>query len=846
MSAVRRLVHALSRLLPREIADAAAGDLEEQWRRDARQSRARAAARLAAEIPALLWCALRSRDVVSTFGRDLRYGVRLACRQPKAALLSLLTLALGLGAATALFALTNAWLLRPLPFPDADRLVAVWETVPSQDVFENTPAPAVLFEWRARARDFDALGAMTTAVATMTGAGDPERLAVLRVDEEMARVVGLRAAAGRLMSVSNGAPAEAMLSDAFWHRRFGGSPAVIGSSLTLDGQPVVVAGVLPADLSLLGLGADVWRPLRFTAAERESRSRYLWVIGRLRHGIAVARASDEVNAVSMSREPGLGARAVPLQEQTVGSLGHDLPVLLGATGVLLLIACANVAGLALARASVRRREFAVRAALGASRGRIAMQMIAEAMPVAFVGGIAGLVMSGWLVRAFVAWLPQREALAPVPLADPRVFAFGLAASVLSALCFGSVPAAAGASRRNAGAAGDDTRVQSASPAPLRMLAAVEIALSVALVIAAALVSRSFIRLSRVDLGFTPNGVVTFELPRRPGSESHAFFTEMLRRLETSPGIAGAGLTQALPLKSFGFGSNFPAEGVPPANRLTLWRIVSPQYFDTLKIPMVEGRAFDGRDASGAPRVAIVSESYAKATWPGQRAIGRRIGWATLERPMTVVGVVRDIRLTASAPIVPHVYMPFTQVDEFQPSQLAVRTGASVAEAVEAVRRAVWAIDPSQPIAGIQTMDALAWRTLARRRFQLALWISFAAVAAVLSLVGIYGVVSFAVRRSVKELGIRLALGARSAPLAARLVAQALAIAAAGTTAGMLIAYWTAETVRGFLVGIEPREPIVYAAVAAGVLLATAAAAAIPAHRVTRIDPLEAIATDSHG
>jgi putative ABC transport system permease protein len=835
----RRLVALLCRSLPPEIADAAAGDLEEQWRRDAGHSRTRAALHLGREVVPLVWCALRSRAMLSTFWRDLFYAVRLVRREPKPAVVVALTLAVGLGAATALFALTNAWLLRPLPFPGASRLVAVWETIPSQDVFQNTPAPAVLFEWRARAHAFDGLGAMTTATANLTGSGDPERLNVLRLDDEMVRVLRVRPAAGRLFSFDAAAD-EVLLSDAFWRRRFGGSAAAVGVPLLLDGRPAIVAGVLPPGITLLGIEADIWRPLRFTAAERQSRSRYLWVVGRLRDGVSVGQASADVEAIAQSLQPGLGARAVSLQEQTVGTLAHDLPVLLGATGVLLLIACANVAGLTLARASARRREFAVRAALGAGRPRLAAQVIVEALPPALLGGAAGLVAGGWLVRGFVAWLPQRESLAAVQLGDPRVFAFGLAVSIAAAAIFGAAPALLAGSRRTAAGLRADGRIASPSRAPMSVLAAIEVALSVALLIAAALVARSFVRLAHVDLGFRTEGIVTFELPRPRDAAGAAFLDELLRQLDASPAVASAAVSQGLPLRSFGFGSNFPVDEAAPKDHPAYWRIVSARYFETMGIPIVEGRTFDRRDHAGSPHVAIVSASFARAAWPGASAIGKRLAWASPDRSMTVVGVASDIRLTQASGPAPHVYMPYGQVDEFQPTQLAVRGRAGEAEVIDAVRRAAWTIDARQPVAGIETMDALAWRVLGRRRFQLALWMSFAAAAALLALLGVYGTVSYGVHRSAKEIGIRLALGAPPQRLMARVVAHAVAVAAAGTAAGMVLAYWTAGLVGGFLVAVQPRDPAIYATVVAGVLAAAAVAALVPARRAARVDPLAAV------
>jgi putative ABC transport system permease protein len=788
--------------------------------------------------------------MLSAFLRDVRYAARLFGREPRTSLLSVLTLALGIGATTALFTLTNAWLLRPLPFPNADRLVAVWETIPSASIFENTPAPAVLFDWKARARAFDGLAAFTPSSQNLSGRGEPERLNGIVASPELLDVLGVRPALGQpFTTAADGNGDDALLSWPFWQRRFAGDPAVLGTTLTLNGRAVRVIGVLPRGLQIMNMEADLWRPLRFTAAEQASQSRYLWVVGRMRAGITAAQATADLDAIARARSNGdLGARAVPLQEQTVGSLGHDLPVLLGATAVLLLIACANVASLTLARASTRRNEFLVRAALGAGRARIARQVLTEGLVMALSGGIAGLLLCGWLVRGFQAWLPQADRLPGVDLVDPRVFGFTFAISLATAVLFAIAPALQCGSRDVMTSLRGAARSVTAGLLPLRLLAAFEVALGVALLISAGVVGRSFIRLARLDLGFDARGVVTFELPRtadreRPGSPFH---DELLRRLADAPGIASAGVTQALPLKSFGFGSNFPVERATgkEGNLLSNWRIVSPQYFAAIGVALRQGRAFDSRDVAGGERVAIVSETYVRQAWPdGTSPIGRRIGWATLDQPMTVVGVAADIRLSPTIAPSPHVYMPYTQVAGFLPEQLVARGTLGDAQTIDAVRRAVWAVDPLQPIANVRTMDDLLWRLLGRRRFQLTLWAGFALVAVSLAMVGVYGVVSYLVRQSTKEIGIRLALGASPAALRWLVLRQGAWVGAGGIAAGLVLAYWSASVVRGFLIAVEARDPWTYGTVAALAAVATFAACALPARRAGRIDPLVTLRGD---
>jgi len=516
--------------------------------------------------------------------------------------------------------------------------------------------------------------------------------------------------------------------------------------------------------------------------------------------------------------------------------------------VLLLIACANVASFLLARASARRGEFAVRASLGAGRWRIVRQVVSEALPVAFAGGGCGLLLSSWLVVGFQNRLPQAATLTPVTLGDPRIIAFGCAASLLTAVLFSAAPALLLASKNTVAGMREAGRGVAGRQITLRVLACVEVALAVALLVAAGVVGRSYLRLTHVDLGFRTEHVVTFEVPRAdPGAarEGSAFFDELLTRLRDAPGIEHAGVTQALPLKSFGYGSSFVVEGVPgdPGRVLAHWRSVSPGFIEALGMRMREGRAFDARDRTGAERVAIVSASYAASAFPnGASPIGHRIGWATLDKPMTIVGVVEDIRLSPTVPPDPHVYMPYTQVAGYLPIDLAVRArdGVTDAQVIDTVRRAVWAIDPLQPVAKVRTMGTLLWELLDQRRFKLALWAGFAFAAALLALLGVYGVVSYVVRQATKELGIRIALGARPSSVIGLVLRQGSTIALVGAAAGVLLAYWTASLVRGFLIAIDPRDPLTYALVVTIVIAGALLACVLPARRAARLDPLTAI------
>ena len=783
--------------------------------------------------------------------QDLRFAWRLALRQPLVSAAAALTLALGIGSTTALFSVVHAWLLAPLPFHDPQRLVMVWETIPSASIFENTPAPASVLEWRKRTSAFEALAPWTQATVNLTGDGEPAQLTTVLASRELLPALGVAPLIGRNFDRAEGTPngpRAALLTFAFWKARFGADPAVVGRTLILGDKATTVIGVLPQEVSLPDVTADVWQPLAFTAAEEQSGNRFLWVLGRLTAAATSEEASRQVDAVMKAQSDGkLGARVVPLREQTVGPIGHDALVLFGATAFVLLIACANVASLTLARITGRRQELVVRTALGASRRRLMRQVLTESLMLAAAGGIAGFILAAWTVRAVVALTPQADALPPVTIASPWVFLFALAAATLTSVVFGIVPAWNSSSVQPGAAMQTGSRsVVAGGGRLLRGIVAAEVALALALLVGATLVMRSYEKLTRVDLGFQPHGLLAFQVPRAtpasalvPGT---AFYEEMLRGLRAVPGIRSAAVTQALPLRSSCCGSGFRVEGRTgdDASILSYWRTVSADYFTTMGIPLRAGRTFEPRDRDGAGKVAIVTESFARRAWPDGKSIGRRIGWGTLAEPLTVVGVAGDIKLSRAGEPGPHVYMPFTQVPDRLPQDLVVRADLSTAAAIEAVRSAIRTLDRNQPVAGIATMDALLERTMGRRRFQLALFSLFAGVSGLLAMIGIYGVLSYVVGQMSQELGLRLALGATRGAITWRILRLGLTTTIAGIAIGSVLAALGATLVRSFLFGIDARDPLTFGLVA--VLLTTAALAAclLPARRAAAIDPIVAL------
>jgi putative ABC transport system permease protein len=763
--------------------------------------------------------------------------------------LAVLTLGLGIGATAALFSVVNAWLLRPLPFADPDRLVVVWETIPSAGITQNTPAPASLAAWEDQATAFAALAPWTLMTANLTGTGEPARLQAIAASDALLPLLGVSPLLGRNFTAGEsrqGSDHVAIVSHAFWQSQLGGRSDALGTRLMLDGRPIEVIGVLPEYLPMLGFAFDLWRPL---VLDRTSESRMLWVFGRLRPGVTPDQATREVAAIGEARAGnGMPARVVGLHEQTIGPIGRDVLVLFAATGVVLLIACANVASLTLARLSARRPELMLRAALGSSRVRIAGQVLVESLMLGAAGAAAGLLFCTWMVQSVVVLAPLADRMAVVTIADPRVLAFIIGAAMLTVMLFGVVPAWQAASSDLA------TEVRAGGRGLVagrrRVLGGIviaQMALALVLLSSAGLVLRSFFNLSGTDLGFRPDSLVVFDLPRArhvgAAQQDITFFSSLAERLSTTAGVQGVAVSQALPLRSVGsMGGGFVVEGrqAPDASISAFWRVVNEGYFAALRIPLRSGRPFTRGDVAGALDVAIVSESFARRAWPDADPLGRRIGWGNFETPLTVVGVAADIRQAPNAEPSPHVYMPFTQVAAAAPSQLAVRTGAGAAATVELVRRVVRDIDPSQPIAGVATGEQLVARTMRRRLFQLTLIAAFAIASTLLALVGVYGVLSFTTTQMLREMGIRLALGATSWQVRWTVVRYGLGLTLLGIMAGALLSTWSARLLEGFVSGTDRGDVATFAATAAALTAAALAACLVPARRASRVDPMAAL------
>ena len=801
---------------------------------------------------------------------DLRYGLRMLASTPRVTVAALLSLALGIGASTAVFTVINAVMLQPLPYTDPDRLVMVWETAPGND--RRWVAPANFLDWRRETRAFEALAAWDEVSVNLTGRERPERLRAVSASGNLFELLGVSAAAGRGLTAADDAPGAtpvAVLTHGLWHRMFGGSPAALGQTLRLDGRSVSIVGVLPPDFRLveeieLYISGDrgIPRSYPFPGDITQVRDSHLiFVAGRLRAGAALEQAQAEVSTLMRRLEDAypetnrnLGARVVPLHDDLVAGTRPALLLLLGAVACLLLISCVNVANLLLGRAVARQREIAVRLSLGATRGRIVRQILTETALLALAGGAAGLLLAVWGVQALLTLAPAGVPRFADVRPDGATVAFALAVSLGTAFVFGLVPALHASRGETAGAMKDDGARTTGSRSGRRLhqaLVVSELALAQVLLAGAGLLIASLIRVQNVDLGFEEDRLVAVEVflgddryadPDRKA----AFHREVLDRFESIPGVQRAAMGLTVPLRGAvnrGFWIAGRPAPPPGTDQSVDFQIVSPGYFDTLGVRRLEGRVFTQHDHAKAPLVAVVSRAMAGRYWPGQSAIGQRIrvGGDAAE-PREIVGIVADVRQRdpERAPE-PLLYLPYLQDREpWNWAMFALRTQADPEALAPAVRQAVGDVDPDQPIARIRTMEEIAGTLGAERRFHTLLLALFSGVALLLAAIGTYGVMAYSVTRRTREIGVRVALGARPADVlrmvmgqGARLVALAVAIGVAGATA-------TNRLLAAQLFEVGATDPATLAAGAATLCAFALLACWVPARRAMRVEPLVAL------
>ncbi|HYN84821.1 MAG TPA: ABC transporter permease [Pyrinomonadaceae bacterium] len=805
--------------------------------------------------------------------QDIRYGFRMLLKSPGFTAAAVVALALGIGANTAIFSVVNSVLLRPFPYEDPDRLVIVWETNPRGErntALRNEASPANWLDWKRETTVFESFGAFNWNTYNLTGTDAPEHIVGNPTSHEIFAALKVKPLHGRVILPEDdkeGAPRVVVLSYGLWQRRFGGDPSVVGQQVTLNDNSHTVVGVMPREFVFPSAFSHLWTPLALTARAQARRgAHYLYTRARLKPGVTIEQAQAELSAIAarLEREypdtnAGEGIRVVSLNEDSVETTKPLLLLMFAAVGFVLLIACANVANLMLARAASRRREIAIRTALGASRWRVMRQLLIESVLLALAGGTGGLLLALWGVDLLKAGAPESMAnfvygWNQIGL-DSRVLLFTLGASVVTGIVFGLAPALQASKpdmneslkEGERGSTGGRSRLRSA-------LVVTEVALSLVLLVGAGLMVRSFLRLLEVNPGFDAQGVVTMhmQVPRARytnNKEVSDFYARLLERLREQPGVAAAAATNLLPMSGSGSTTSFLIEGrpAPPAGQEpeVNYRTTVPGYFEAMRIPVSRGRDFTNNDKTDSPRVGVVNETFARQYFPDEDPVGRRlidppVPNATPQPPMEIVGVVGDVKHWGlDDKPAPYLYVPHAQAgDNFM--TLVVRADGDPASVIPTVRREVLALDKDQPVFDVKTMQERISDMSAQKRMLTYLLGVMAAVALVLAGIGIYGVIAYTVARRTHEIGIRMALGAQRGDILRMVLQHGMLMTAVGLVVGLGGAYGTTWLLDKMLFGVTPTDPVTFAAVALGLATVALLACLIPARRAMRVDPMVAL------
>jgi putative ABC transport system permease protein len=803
---------------------------------------------------------VRAGAVLETISQDVRYGLRVLAKNRGFTAVAVVTLALGIGANSAIFSVVNAVLLRPLPFPDSERIVSFAGVNPSKGVTDSNMSVPDFADWRAQGQAFEQVAGFVAGGALLVAGEEAERVRGTSVTGDFFPLLRTGAALGRALhpdDAKKDAPPVAVLSHALWQRKYGGDPAIAGRQITVGRESTTVVGVMPP-----GFGypdrTEIWFPLALDPAAERRDNRYLEVVARLRPDATLARAQAELDAVNArlaqtyaETNTGWGVRLTGLRERLVGNMRTPLLVILGAVALVLLIACANVANLLLARAASRGREFAVRGALGAARARIIRQLLTESCLLSLAGGAAGLLISLWLTRLLVGLIPTDTPRMDEVRPDALVFGFALAVSVITGLLFGLAPALQ-ASRGDLNETlkeGGRTGAEGARRNGARSLLIVsEIALSFMLLAGAGLLARSFLLLREVHPGFNPDGVLALRIsasgPKYPAGPARAeLYRQALARVESLPGVESAGAVLSLPLggDTFNVGRSFIREGrpaTPEESAGASYLVATPGYFRALQIPLLSGRGFVEQDTEKSPMVVVVNETMARRFWPGESPVGKRITiWRDEKFPREVVGVVGDTRSRPGEPAGPQMYVPYAQDPNWSSLSLVVRSSTDPASLVAAARDELHAIDRAIPVYNARPMGDVVAAALAERRASTLLVGAFALLALLLAVTGIYGVTAYYVTQRTHEIGVRMALGAQARHVLGLVLGQSLRLTLGGLALGLCGALALTRVLESLLYGVKPTDPVAFAAAAALLGVVSLLACLLPARRATKVDPL---------
>jgi putative ABC transport system permease protein len=879
---------ALLALLPSGLRDPVAGDLEEEYAAvRARRGRLHAeawawwtAARLAARfrweraargrpLPPI-GEELRRSAMWDSLRQDVAFGARMLWRQPGFTVVAVLALALGIGANTAIFSVVDGVLWRPLPYADSSRVVSIAEQRPREGRLHGPVAPADFYDWRRDNRSFSAMAAVDPTPVNLTGVGEPERLRAIAVTPGFLDALGIAPALGRDFRADEETPGRhrvVLLTDGLWRRHFGGDPAIVGRPVTLNGNPYDVVGVLPATF-WWPTQAEILAPYPSVQGGDSTRSLHsMEVVARLKPGISLEQAQADMAAIGRQlseQYPDSNRYHFPhvatLQESMVGDMRSALLLLLGAVALVLLIACANVATLLLARATGRQREIAVRLAIGAGRSRLVRQMLTESVLLALVGGATGLLVAGWSISVFRALLPTQflgvPGLAHVGI-DARILTVAGLVSAATGIVFGVIPALTASSQAPGALLNEEGRGGGSGARGWRVrasLVVVEMALSIVLLVGAALLLVSFRHLLNVPTGFNAAHVATapLALPANRYNDHAkiaAFYGTLLEKVRALPGVEAADVVTALPFSGADSRAGFQIEnrtGESPVPVRAHPRLISPGYLRTLGVPLVRGRFFSERDAEGSTDVAIINAAGARRYWPNEDPIGRRVSFAFGEEPrwIEIVGVAGDIKhASLDADSEPEMYLPYLQTNFATMARgmtVVIRTQAPAADVAPLLKAAISEIDRNQPLGVVSQMDKLIAGSVAPRRLNLWIVSSFAVVALVLTGAGLYGVMAYLVAQRTHEIGVRIALGASRRQVLALVLRQVGTLTAIGIAVGVVVALAFTRWLASLLFGVSATDPLVYAVVSAILATVALAAVAVPSSRATAIDPLRAL------